>query len=221
MRWSTSARNSPRSEFLMSIRHVFVDIGGVLGTNGWDREQRQRALERFKLDKGDFDFRHQEIVGGWEEGRMSMDEYLNLTVFYCPRDFTREEFSEFVFAQSIPFPESIAAVAELSDLGTHVMMTLNNEPLELNRHRIQKFGLRPLFTAFLSSCWLNARKPTSTFFDRAFGIANADPAESLLIDDREQNVVRAQELGMQTIHCTDPGKVREQMVNAGLLPPGK
>ncbi len=204
----------------MPIRHVFVDIGGVLGTNGWDREQRQRALERFKLDKTDFDFRHQEIVGDWEEGRMSMDEYMKLTVFYCPRDFTPEEFSEFVFAQSIPFPESIAAVSELSAMRTHVMMTLNNESAELNRHRIQTFGLSGLFSAFLSSCWLNARKPTRAFFDRAFGVSDANPAESLLIDDREQNIVRAAELGMQTIHCVQPAGLREQMVNAGLLPPG-
>lgn len=206
---------------VVTIRHVFVDIGGVLGTNGWDREQRQRALDKFKLDKPDFDFRHQEIVGAWEEGRMSMEEYMRLTVFYCPRDFTAEEFRAFVLAQSAPFPESIAAVAELSQRGTHIMMTLNNESAELNRHRIAHFELSPIFAAFLSSCWLSARKPTKAFFDRAFGVANAKPEESLLIDDREQNVVRAEELGMQTIHCTDPATLRAQMVNAGLLPPVK
>lgn len=205
----------------MKIRNVFVDIGGVLGTNGWDREQRQFALEKFSLDKADFDFRHQEIVGAWEEGRMSMDEYMKLTVFSCPRDFTPDQFAEFVYEQSMPFPESISAVAELSRLGTHVMMTLNNESAELNRYRITKFELSPIFSAFLSSCWLNARKPTKAFFDRAFGVGNANPEESLLIDDREQNIVRAQELGMQTIHCTDPKQLRDQMVKAGLLPPGK
>lgn len=205
----------------MSLTHVFVDIGGVLGTNGWDREQRQRALENFKLDKADFDFRHQEIVGAWEEGRMSMDEYMQLTVFSCPRDFSPEEFRAFVFAQSVPYAQSIAAVAELARLHTHTMMTLNNESAELNRYRIATFGLAPIFSAFLSSCWLSARKPTKAFFDRAFGVANAKPEESLLIDDREQNIVRAKELGMQTIHCTDPAELRTQMVNAALLPPEK
>ncbi len=205
----------------MSLTHVFVDIGGVLGTNGWDREQRQRALENFKLDKADFDFRHQEIVGAWEEGRMSMDEYMQLTVFSCPREFSPEQFRAFVFAQSVPYPQSIAAVSELARLGTHTMMTLNNESAELNKHRIATFGLAPIFSAFLSSCWLSARKPTKAFFDRAFGVANARPEESLLIDDREQNIVRAQELGMQTIHCTDPARLRTQMVDAALLPPEK
>lgn len=202
------------------IRHVFVDIGGVLGTNGWDREQRQRAFETFKLDKADFEFRHQEIVGAWEEGRISMDEYLDLTIFHCPRAFSRDEFREFVFAQSLPFEESIAAVRELVERGEYVVMTLNNESAELNKYRIQRFGLSGMFSAFLSSCYLHARKPTKAFFDRAFGVANANPVESLLIDDREQNIVRANELGMQTIHCTDPKAVHAQLVDAGLLRTG-
>jgi putative hydrolase of the HAD superfamily len=202
------------------IRHVFFDIGGVLGTNGWDREQRQNAIEEFGLDKADFEFRHQEIVGAWEEGRISMDEYMDLAVFHCPRNFTRNQFRDFVFAQSAPYPESIAAVSELVRRGTHVVMTLNNESAELNRYRIERFGLAPIFVAFLSSCWLNARKPTQAFFNRAFGVANAKPVESILIDDREQNIVRARELGMQTIHCTDPKQLRDQMVAAALLPNG-
>lgn len=203
------------------IRHVFVDIGGVLGTNGWDKEQRQRAVETFQLDKSDFEFRHQEIVGAWEEGRMSMEEYMDLAVFHCPRAFSREDFRNFVFAQSKPYPESISAIRELLELRTHILMTLNNESAELNRYRIEHFALAGLFSAFLSSCWLNARKPTQAFFTSAFGLANADPAESLLIDDREQNIVRARELGMQTIHCTNPAALREQMIQAALLPDRK
>lgn len=204
----------------MIVRHVFVDIGGVLGTNGWDREQRQRAVDQFRLDKGDFEFRHQEIAGAWEEGHIRMEEYLDFAVFHCARDFTRDEFREFVFAQSKPFVESITAVRELSEQDQHIVMTLNNESAELNRHRIDKFGLSDMFTAFLSSCWLNARKPTRAFFDRAFGVANAIAAESVLIDDREQNIARAREIGMQTIHCTNPADLRTQLAIAGLLPRG-
>jgi putative hydrolase of the HAD superfamily len=202
----------------MRVRHVFVDIGGVLGTNGWDREQRQRAIDHFALEKKDFEFRHQEVAGAWEEGRISMDEYMDLTVFSCPREFTRDQFRDFVYSQSEPFPDSIAAIRELSNRHTHVVMTLNNESAELNSYRIQHFGLTDIFSAFLSSCWLNARKPTATFFNRAFGVANANPGESLLIDDREQNITRAAELGMQTIHCLNPADLRAQLVKESLLP---
>jgi putative hydrolase of the HAD superfamily len=202
------------------IRHVFVDIGGVLGTNGWDREQRQRAVETFGLDRTDFEFRHQEIVGAWEEGRISMDEYLDLAIFHCARDFSRDQFREFVFSQSQPFEDSIAAVREVVEHREFMVMTLNNESAELNRFRIERFGLSGMFSAFLSSCWLHARKPTRAFFERAFGVANAIPEHSLLIDDREQNIVRARELGLQTIHCTNPKELHTQLVSAGLLRTG-
>ena len=40
----------------MPPTHVFFDIGGVLGTNGWDTEQRASAAAEFGLD-GEFDAR--------------------------------------------------------------------------------------------------------------------------------------------------------------------
>ena len=104
--------------------------------------------------------------------------------------------------------------------GEFIVMTLNNESAELNRFRIERFGLSGMFSAFLSSCWLHARKPTRAFFERAFGVANANPQQALLVDDREQNIVRARELGMQTIHCTNPKELHAQLVSAGLLRTG-
>ena len=41
------------------IQLVLFDIGGVLGTNGWDREQRAAAIEHFGLDAEDFQYRHE------------------------------------------------------------------------------------------------------------------------------------------------------------------
>ena len=66
----------------MKITHVFFDIGGVLGSNGWDHEQRERAASHFGLDLADLTERHQETVGTLEAGRMSLDEYLDCVVFH-------------------------------------------------------------------------------------------------------------------------------------------
>src|SRR5207302_3133980 len=60
---------------------VLFDIGGVLGSNGWDREQRMTAVHRFGLDDEDFQYRHEETVGALESGQISLDEYLDVTVF--------------------------------------------------------------------------------------------------------------------------------------------
>jgi putative hydrolase of the HAD superfamily len=193
------------------IRHIFFDIGGVLGTNGWDREQRERAVERFHLDAHDFQCRHEEVVGAWEEGRISIDEYLDIAIFHEPREFSRHEFVEFMHSQSVPDAKTVALARELTGQPRYTLMTLNNESDELNRYRIAKFRISEVFEAFLSSCWLGVRKPTQKFYERGMGIAQADPRASLFIDDRQQNLSPAKKLGMQVILFTSAAQLRSDL----------
>lgn len=196
---------------MSTIQHVFFDIGGVLGSNGWDREQRARAVERFKLDPDDFQCRHEEVVGEWEEGRITLDEYLDIAIFHTGRSFSRREFVDFMFAQSIPNESVVGFARQLTLDSRFTLMTLNNESDELNRHRIEKFGIGAVFEAFLSSCWLGVRKPTHRFFERALAIAQADPAKSLFIDDRAQNVAPARALGMSAILFESAEQLRPEL----------
>jgi putative hydrolase of the HAD superfamily len=200
----------------MDLTHVFFDIGGVLGTNAWDREQRAHAVERFGLDH-EFESRHQEVVGEFEAGRLTLHDYLESVIFYCPRPFTREEIVAFMFSQSEPFPESLDIARELSRRPGLHLMTLNNESAELNLHRIAAFGLREMFTAFLSSCWLGVRKPQPVIFERALHIAQVKPERAVFVDDREQNLTPAKALGLQTVHFTSAEGLRESLKGLGLL----
>lgn len=102
----------------MRITHIFFDIGGVLGTDGWDAQQRALGAERFELDYADFTRRHQDADGMLEAGRMALDEYLDVTVFHRPRTFTREAFKQYMWEQSKPFPETIAIARALAGGGT-------------------------------------------------------------------------------------------------------
>jgi len=90
-------------------------------------------------------------------------------------------------------------------------MTLNNEAEELNVHRIEAFGISQIFEAFLSSCWLGVRKPIRRFYHRALGIAHAEPASSLFIDDRQQNLTPARALGMNVIHFKSAAQLRSDL----------
>ena len=182
------------------IELVLFDVGGVLGSNGWDREQRDAAIEHFGLDGEDFQYRHEETVGALEAGQISLDEYLDVTVFCEPRACTREEFKAFMFAQSIAWPDSIAVARELARTSSVRMATLNNESAELNVHRIRAFGLGGIFPTFFTSCWLGVRKPTHEIYARVLGMTQADPARTLFVDDRMQNLTPAAALGMRTIH---------------------
>jgi putative hydrolase of the HAD superfamily len=201
---------------MTEIRHVFFDIGGVLGTNGWDGEQRKLAIDRFGLEEVEFQYRHEEMVGQLEEGHITLDEYLDVAVFYEPRDFSKDEFREFVLTQSAPYPETIAIARAIAEGCTYWVMTLNNEGEDLNRYRIRAFGLDEIFDSFLSSCWLGARKPTRQFYEKAFGIAESRPEKSVFIDDRLQNLPPARALGVHTIHYQTPRQLSDELRALGV-----
>jgi len=200
----------------VSISHLFFDIGGVLGSNAWSTPQRARAVERFKLEAAEFEQQHRDAIGTFEQGRMTLDEYLDATVFYRERDFSREEFVAFMRAESRPDPATIGLARRLAGGGRYRMMTLNNESLELNLYRIEHFDLRDIFEAFFSSCWLGSTKPSHRIYQLAVGISQASPDRIVFIDDREPNLVPARALGMRTIHFTTGERLAGELAALGV-----
>jgi putative hydrolase of the HAD superfamily len=200
-----------------AIDLVLFDVGGVLGTNAWDREQRAEAVTNFGLDADDFQYRHEEMVGAFESGEVSLDEYLAVTVFCAPRAFSADEFKKFMFAQSIAWPDSVAVARDLARSGQVRLATLNNESEELNRYRIESFGLRDIFPTFFTSCWLGVRKPTRHLYERVLGMTQSNPMRTLLIDDRLQNLAPADSLGVRTLHFRTAQKLRGDLKELGLL----
>ena len=95
-------------------------------------------------------------------------------------------------------------------------MTLNNESEELNAYRLRLFGLAPIFTAFFSSCWLGATKPARRIYELALRMAQTEPAQSVFIDDREQNLAPARALGMRVLRFTAPDRLRRDLAGLGV-----
>jgi putative hydrolase of the HAD superfamily len=200
----------------VTITHLFFDVGGVLGSNGWDREQRAAAAHQFGLEAGELEEMHSEAVAMMELGRTTLDEYLKTAVFYRPRSFTPEAFKEFMLAQSTPNPDTIELARALARTGRYRMMTLNNESAELNQHRIERFGLGDIFTAFFSSCWIGVLKPARRIYEVALAMAQARPETSVFIDDRERNLEPARLLGMRTIAFSDAGRLEVELAALGV-----
>ena len=200
----------------MEPRFAFFDIGGVLGTNGWDRNHRKEAADHFGLDLEDYTRRHDEVVPAFEEGLMTLDQYLDRTVFVRPRSFTPEEFKQFMYSSSKPFPDSIAVVRDLAKTGKTRLCTASNEADELSRYRIRLFGLVGIFDTFLASCWVGVRKPAPAFYHRILAITAARAEDSVFVDDREENLAAAQALGFRVIHCQSADQLRRELGAAGL-----
>jgi putative hydrolase of the HAD superfamily len=200
----------------VTVTNLFFDVGGVLGTNGWDRKQRAAAVEHFRLEQAELEDLHGETVAMLEQGRMGLDEYLRCTVFYRPRSFTPEDFKAYMESQSLPYPETIDLARALARTGRYRLMTINNESAELNQFRIQQFGLRDVFVTFFSSCWVGILKPARRIYEVALAMSQADPNDSVFIDDREQNLEPARALGMKIIRFTDAQGLRQELAALGV-----
>jgi putative hydrolase of the HAD superfamily len=200
----------------MAINHAFFDIGGVLGTNGWDRHQRREAAEKFGIDPEDYAVRHAEVVSAFEEGSMSIDQYLDATIFTRPRSFTPDDFRQFMYSCSKPWPDSIAVARDLAESGLVRMSTTSNEADELSRYRIRLFGLTKFFDTFLASAWIGVRKPAAMFYERALAITSARPEDSVFIDDRLENLVAPSALGFHVVHFQSAEQLRQELHALGL-----
>src|ERR1700740_1800054 len=167
-----------------SVRILFFDVGGVLLSNGWGHESREEAAKLFNIDYKEFDALHNFIFNVYEIGKISLDEYLDTVIFNHPRDFTREDFKEFMFSRSKELPGTLKWLKEWKKDSGFRLISINNEGKELNDYRVKKFKLHDCFDAFVSSCEVNMRKPDPGIFKLAMGIAQALPQQCVYFDDR-------------------------------------
>jgi putative hydrolase of the HAD superfamily len=198
------------------ISAIFWDVGGVLLTNAWDRSERTATLEHFRLDAEEFQSRHEMVVSSFERGKITLEEYLDRTIFYRNRSFSRDEFREYMYSLSKPMPEVLAVARELASTARYFMATINNESRELNLQRIEKFGLREIFRLFVSSCFVGLRKPESGIYRLAIETTQMNPEECVFIDDRSLNLECAAKLGMRTIQMQNVEQLREELGRLGV-----
>ena len=182
-----------------SITTLFLDIGGVLLTNGWDHNIRTRAAEKFSLDYNEINERHHLTFDTYEEGKLSLDEYLSRVVFYQERSFSREEFKAFMYAQSQPFPEMIELMRALKNQYGLQVAAVSNEGRELSVYRVQQFKLGTFIDFFISSCFVHYRKPDADLYHIALDIAQVSPEQVVYVDDRAMFVEVAQGMGIRGI----------------------
>jgi len=198
------------------ISCLFVDIGGVLLTNGWDHHARRRAVKHFKLDWAEMEERHRLTFEIHEEGKLSFDEYLSLVVFYEKRPFTRPQFRRFMCEQSKPFPDMIELLRQLKANHGLKVVVVSNESRELNAHRIRTFRLETCVDAFISSCFVGLRKPDSSMFRLALDISQAPAAKIVYIENTPMFTQIAEGMGIRSILHTDYKSTCAQLAALGL-----
>ena len=199
-----------------AITCQFLDIGGVLLTNGWDHHARKRAATNFKLDLAEMEDRHHLTFDTYEEGKLTPEEYLDRVVFYQKRPFTRAQFRRFMFAQSKPYPAMIELFVQLKVRHGLKIAVVSNEARELNAYRIHKFKLNRFVDAFISSCFVHLRKPDADIFHLALDIAQTPARQVLYIENTPMFVQVAEGLGIRSILHTDYRSTCAKLASFGI-----
>ncbi len=195
---------------------LFLDIGGVLLTNGWDHHSRRAAAEKFGLDYEELNERHHLTYDTYESGKLSLKEYLDRIVFYDKRDFTFEDFRTFMFLQSQPFPDMIELVRTLKKKYRLKIGVISNEGREVNEYRITNFRLADFVDFFVSSCFVHIRKPDRDIYRIALDVAHVSPEESVYVDDRAMFAQVASGLGLNAITHTGFKATKSALALLGL-----
>lgn len=198
------------------ITTLFLDIGGVLLTDGWTHESRQLAAKHFGLDLIEMEERHHLTFDTYEEGKLTMADYLSRVVFYKKRPFTPAQFRRFMFARSKPFPDMIEMVRNLKTRYGLKIAVVSNEGRELNAHRIERFRLAEFVDCFVSSCFIHIRKPDADIFRAALDIAQAPAEQTVYIENTAMFVQIAEGMGIRSILHTDYESTRAQLAALGL-----
>lgn len=185
------------------IKAIFTDLGGVLLTNGWDHIGRQKAAEHFGLDPVEFAQRHEMVFGGYEEGKMSIEDYLHFSVFYCPRTFSRAEFITFMKEQSQMLPHMLDHLKAVKEKYGLPVFAVSNEGRELGEYRIEAFQLQEVIDAFIVSGFVGMRKPALGIYKLALDLAQVKGDEALYIDDRQVLIEAGERAGLVTLWHTE------------------
>jgi putative hydrolase of the HAD superfamily len=199
------------------IKYLFVDIGGVLLTDGWVHEYRKLAAKTFGLNLKELDIRHNQTFDTCELGKLNIEEYLNYVVFYEKRSFTRAQFQKFMFAQSKPFPKMIELIRRLKAQFELKIIVVSNEARELNTYRIKKFHLDSFVDSFISSCYIHLRKPDPDIFQLALDITQAPPSQIIYIENTPMFVSIAESFGIKSILHTDYESTLTKLASFGLV----
>jgi len=198
------------------ITTLFLDIGGVLLTDGWEHNSRRQAARKFRLDLFDLEERHHQTFDTYEEGKLTLKEYLDHVVFYKKRAFTSSDFQGFIFEQSKPYLDMIQLIINLKNHFNLKIVVVSNEARELNEFRIKKFRLDRFIDCFISSCYVHIRKPDADIFRLALDIVHTPAREVLYVENTPMFVKIAGGVGIRSILHTDYKSTLAKLASLGL-----
>lgn len=199
------------------ITTLFLDIGGVLLTNGWDTALRKQTAEHFGVDYTELDHRHRVTYDTYEEGKMPLETYLKQIIFFEPRSFTPADVKKYILEQAKPYQDTIDLVQRLRAVYGLRIAVVSNEGREIAEDRIARFHLKDFVDFFIVSAFVHFRKPDLDIYRLALDVAHVKPEQVAYIEDRPLLCEVAAELGIRSVLNRSAGETRQILAGLGLV----
>ncbi len=201
---------------MTSITTLFLDIGGVLLTNGWDHKIRQQTAAHFGIDFEEMSSRHHITYDTYESGKSTWEEYLEKIIFYEARSFSIDEVKQYILEGAQPLQDTIDLICKLRSVYQLKVAVVSNEGRDLAVDRIERFGLRKFVDFFIVSAFVHFRKPDLDIYRLALDVAQVKPGEVAYVEDRPLLVEVASKLGIRGVIHRNEAETRQGLAKLGL-----
>lgn len=212
---SAGERSTVPSE---AVDAVVFDLGGVLVE--WDPRLLYRSM--LGADEAVDEFLDEVGFAEWnhavDAGERTWAEAVEQLAAEHPhrRDLIAAYPARFAETLAGPIEGTVALLRELHHDGIR-LVALTNWSVELFPHARDRFDFLGLFEGIVVSGEERVAKPDPRIFELLIERYRLDPARTLFVDDRADNVDAARRAGLRGTVFTDPAALRRELSAAGLL----
>lgn len=197
------------------IRTIFVDLGEVLVKVNFNK--LIRALVN-SSDKNEYELAlyisESNIIRQYREGNINTDLFLDK--FRSDINFhgNNMELQEVWCDIFEPIIDNIRIMSKLIEQ-YDIVLTSNTNPLHVQKI-FSMIGNIKFFNRKIFSYEIGISKPDRKFYEYALKVSSAIATESVFIDDLEENIAVARELGFASIKIDSYSDLKRELIKLGI-----
>ncbi len=154
------------------------------------------------------------IMRDYETGLITSEDFYARICSACRLSVSRNDFIEAYTRIFTPIPSTFQLIRELK---RHYKLGLLSNTNEWHfEYGIKPVEVFPLFDTVTLSYEVKSMKPAPEIYFDALGKLGVQAGQCVYIDDLEENVVAARELGMQAFHFRSGDQLREELMRMGV-----
>ncbi len=195
-----------------SINTIFFDVGGVLSVDFIEKKILDLA-RKYHVPPDALMAAKKKYRPLADLGQISDQEFWILALHEIDVNATEVDWNLDAYVQAI---EGVREVAEELKMNGYAVAILSNDSRELGEKRRRTFGYDALFQDVIISYEHGLVKPDPPIYELALQRLNVSAEQSVIIDDRLENVNGGERVGMRGILFKNTMQLKDELIHLGL-----